>query len=188
MNYFETDLVTLHKQLLTKEISAVELTEQTLKRIAATDEKLKAYILVTKEHALKQAAAIDAQGIDADNLLSGIPVAIKDNILTKDIVTTGASKMLKNYQPSYDATVVKKLTLAGAITIGKTNLDELAMGSTSETSAYQVTRNAWDQDKLPGGSSGGSGATVAGGQVIAALGSDTGVPYVNLPVITGLSA
>lgn len=174
MNYFETDLVTLHKQLLTKEISAVELTEQTLKRIAATDEKLKAYILVTKEHALKQAAAIDAQGIDADNLLSGIPVAIKDNILTKDIVTTGASKMLKNYQPSYDATVVKKSTLAGAITIGKTNLDELAMGSTSETSAYQVTRNAWDQDKLPGGSSGGSGATVAGGQVIAALGSDTG--------------
>lgn len=174
MNYFETDLVTLHQQLVAKKISAVELTEQTLARINATDDKLKAYILVTKEHALEQAAAIDAQGIDPNSLFSGIPVAVKDNILTKDIITTGASKMLQNYQPSYDATVVKKLTHAGAITIGKTNLDELAMGSTSETSGYQVTRNAWNQDKLPGGSSGGSGANVAGGQVLAALGSDTG--------------
>ncbi|CAH0417321.1 Glutamyl-tRNA(Gln) amidotransferase subunit A [Periweissella fabaria] len=108
MNYFETDLVTLHQQLVAKKISAVELTEQTLARINATDDKLKAYILVTKEHALEQAAAIDAQGINPNSLFSGIPVAIKDNILTKDIITTGASKMLQNYQPSYDATVVKK--------------------------------------------------------------------------------
>lgn len=174
MNYFDTNLVTLHQQLVDKKISAVELTKQTLARIAATDDKLKAYIMVTKELALKQAATIDNQGIDSNSLFSGIPVAIKDNILTKDIITTGASQMLKNYRPSYDATVVKKLTQAGAIMIGKTNLDELAMGSTSETSAYQVTRNAWNQSKLPGGSSGGSGTTVASGQVLAALGSDTG--------------
>lgn len=174
MNYFETDLTKLHDQLVKKEISAVELTQQTLAGIKATDDKLGAFITLAEDKALAQAKQIDANGIDENNLFSGIPVGIKDNILTKDVLTTAASKMLSNFKPIFDATVVEKLNDAGAIMIGKTNMDQFAMGSTGKTSYYKTTKNVWDATKVPGGSSGGSAAAVAAGQVLAALGTDTG--------------
>lgn len=174
MNYFETDLTKLHEQLVNKEISAVELTQQTLDNIKATDDKVEAFITVEEEKALAQAKAIDEQGIDPNSLFSGIPVGIKDNILTKDVLTTAASKMLYNFKPIFDATVMEKLNNAGAIMIGKTNMDQFAMGSTSKTSYFKTTKNAWDYTKVPGGSSGGSASAVAAGQVLATLGTDTG--------------
>lgn len=174
MNYFETDLTKLHDQLVKKEISAVELTQQTLAGIKATDDQLGAFITLAEDKALAQAKQIDANGIDENNLFSGIPVGIKDNILTKDVLTTAASKMLSNFKPIFDATVVEKLNAAGAIMIGKTNMDQFAMGSTGKTSYYKTTKNVWDATKVPGGSSGGSAAAVAAGQVLAALGTDTG--------------
>lgn len=174
MNYFETDLTKLHNQLVNKEITSVELTKQTLENIKNIDPKVDAFITVSEEEALKQAQKVDEQGINPDNLFSGIPVAIKDNILTKDVLTTAGSKMLYNFKPIFDATVMEKLNANGAIMIGKTNMDEFAMGSTSKTSYYKTTKNAWDQTKVPGGSSGGSATAVASGEVLAALGSDTG--------------
>lgn len=174
MNYFETDLTKLHQKLVNKEISAEELTKATLENIHATEPEVAAFISVNDEGALAQAKAIDEKGIDADNLFSGMPIAIKDNILTKDINTTAASKMLENFKPIFDATVMEKLNAKDIVMIGKTNMDEFAMGSTTETSYFKSTKNAWDHTKVPGGSSGGSAAAVASGEVIAALGSDTG--------------
>ncbi|CAH0417326.1 Glutamyl-tRNA(Gln) amidotransferase subunit A [Periweissella fabaria] len=174
MNYFETDLTKLHNQLVNKEITSVELTEQTIANIKATEPKVDAFITIAEEEALAQAKAVDEQGIDPNSLFSGIPVAIKDNILTKDILTTAGSKMLHNFKPIFDATVVEKLNNAGAIMVGKANMDEFAMGSTSKNSYFKMTKNAWDQTKVPGGSSGGSAAAVAAGEVLASLGTDTG--------------
>lgn len=174
MDFLQNDLTTLHEKLLNKEVSAVELTEATLAGIKTSDQKFEAYINLMEEQALQDAAAVDAAGIDANNVLSGIPYAIKDNILTKDVETTAASHILEGFKPVFDATVVDNLRHAGAIGVGKTNLDEFAMGSTGETSYYKTTKNAWDQSKVPGGSSSGSAVTVAAGQVPFALGSDTG--------------
>lgn len=174
MNYFETDLTKLHNQLVNKEITSVELTQQTIANIKATEPTVDAFITIAEEEALAQAKVIDEQGIDSKSLFSGIPVAIKDNILTKDILTTAGSKMLHNFKPIFDATVVEKLNNAGAIMVGKANMDEFAMGSTSKTSYYKMSKNAWDQTKVPGGSSGGSATAVAAGEVIASLGTDTG--------------
>lgn len=174
MDFLQTDLTTLHTQLVNKEISATELTESTLANIEATDSKYEAYVSLMKEKALQQAAQLDENGIDANNVLSGIPYAIKDNILTKDVQTTASSHILEGFKPIFDATVVERLTKAGAIGVGKANLDEFAMGSTGETSYYKKTKNAWDQTKVPGGSSAGSAVTVASGQVPFALGTDTG--------------
>lgn len=174
MNYFETDLTKLHNQLVNKEISSVELTKETITNIKATEPAVDAFITIAEEEALAQAKAIDQQGIDPNSLFSGIPVAIKDNILTKNILTTAGSKMLHNFKPIFDATVVEKLNNAGAIMVGKANMDEFAMGSTSKTSYYKMSKNAWDQTKVPGGSSGGSATAVAAGEVIASLGTDTG--------------
>ncbi|WP_164682271.1 Asp-tRNA(Asn)/Glu-tRNA(Gln) amidotransferase subunit GatA [Streptococcus hyointestinalis] len=164
----------LHELLVNKDISAVELTKDTLESIKAREDKVDSFITVAEDAALAQAQAIDERGIDAENPLSGIPLAIKDNISTKGILTTAASKMLYNYEPIFDATAVEKAYSKDMIVIGKTNMDEFAMGGSTETSYFKKTKNAWDHSKVPGGSSGGSATAVASGQVRLSLGSDTG--------------
>jgi aspartyl-tRNA(Asn)/glutamyl-tRNA(Gln) amidotransferase subunit A len=150
--------------------SSEEIVTEYLEKIKKS--KLNAFITVSKESALLQAREIDSNGHEGP--LAGIPIAIKDNISTKGIQTTCASKILTGYVPPYDAYVIEKLKAAGAIIIGKTNMDEFAMGSSTETSFYGPTLNPWDTDRVPGGSSGGSAAAVAGGEAPLALGSDTG--------------
>lgn len=166
----------LHQRLISKSQSAVELTQETLERIESTEPQLRSFLVVTAEHALSKAKAVDekiAAGEDI-GLLSGIPIGIKDNLSTKGVPTTCGSKILKDFIPPYESTVTQKLLDAGAIMMGKTNLDEFAMGSSTENSAYQVTANPWDLERVPGGSSGGSAAAVAAGQCTVSLGSDTG--------------
>lgn len=164
----------LHDLLVKKEISAVELTKATLEDIKSREGAVDAFLTITEDVALAQAAALDEKGIDADNVMAGIPLAVKDNISTKGILTTAASKMLYNYEPIFDATSVAQAYAKDMIVVGKTNMDEFAMGGSNENSAFKPTKNAWDQSKVPGGSSGGSAAAVAAGQVRLSLGSDTG--------------
>lgn len=174
MTFNHKTIEELHDLLVKKEISAVELTQATLTGIKERETAVDSFITISEEEALAQAAALDAKGIDADNLMSGIPLAVKDNISTKGILTTAASKMLYNYKPIFDATSVEKLYSKDMIIIGKTNMDEFAMGGSSENSYFKTTKNAWDSSKVPGGSSGGSATAVASGQVRLSLGSDTG--------------
>ncbi|MDD7564852.1 Asp-tRNA(Asn)/Glu-tRNA(Gln) amidotransferase subunit GatA [Streptococcus suis] len=164
----------LHDLLVKKEISATELTKATLEDIKSREGAVDAFLTITEDAALAQAAALDEKGIDADNVMAGIPLAVKDNISTKGILTTAASKMLYNYEPIFDATSVVQAYAKDMIIVGKTNMDEFAMGGSNENSAFKPTKNAWDQTKVPGGSSGGSAAAVAAGQVRLSLGSDTG--------------
>ncbi|HFI0795585.1 TPA: Asp-tRNA(Asn)/Glu-tRNA(Gln) amidotransferase subunit GatA [Streptococcus suis] len=164
----------LHDLLVKKEISALELTKATLEDIKSREGAVDAFLTITEDAALAQAAALDEKGIDADNVMAGIPLAVKDNISTKGILTTAASKMLYNYEPIFDATSVAQAYAKDMIVVGKTNMDEFAMGGSNENSAFKPTKNAWDQTKVPGGSSGGSAAAVAAGQVRLSLGSDTG--------------
>ncbi|MBZ5980735.1 Asp-tRNA(Asn)/Glu-tRNA(Gln) amidotransferase subunit GatA [Leuconostoc gasicomitatum] len=173
INFFDNDLTSLHEKLVNKDISTVDLTQATLENIEKTDSELQAFIRTNSDEALLQAKKIDAQH-DFSNILSGLPLAFKDNLATQGIETTGASHILEGFKPVYDATVVSKLSTVGAISVGKTNMDEFAMGGSTETSYYKKTANAWDHTKVPGGSSGGSAAAVAGGQIPFALGSDTG--------------
>ncbi|CZQ88341.1 Asp-tRNA(Asn)/Glu-tRNA(Gln) amidotransferase subunit GatA [Trichococcus collinsii] len=174
MSIFNETLTSLHEGLVNKEFSSVELTQAAFKRIAETDGKVEAFLALNEEGALKQAQAADEKGYADGNILNGIPLGIKDNIVTEGVITTAASRMLGDFMPIYDATVVTKLKEAGAVNIGKLNMDEFAMGGSTENSYYKKTKNAWDLTKVPGGSSGGSAAAVASGEVVASLGSDTG--------------
>lgn len=167
------------KDLLDKKaISVIDLVNSIYRRIDAVEDKVKAFVTITKDKALTMAQEvqkkIDAGEIQGNTLLFGIPLAIKDNMCTKGISTTCSSKILFNFIPPYESTVTSRLTGQGYILIGKTNMDEFAMGSSTENSGFHVTKNPWDLERIPGGSSGGSAAAVAADECIAALGSDTG--------------
>lgn len=168
-------LVQLAEQLRNQSVSSVELTQYFLDRMTQFDGQINSYITQTPELALAQAAAADARRAAGENgLLLGIPLAHKDIFCTKDVITTCASNMLANFKAPYNATVVEKLNAAGMVTLGKVNMDEFAMGSTTENSAFGVTRNPWNTDSVPGGSSGGSAAALAAGLAPVATGTDTG--------------
>ena len=164
-----------HKLLMNREISSVELTEAVLERISLVEERVHAFVTVTKESALRQAEEADARIKKGDaSPLTGVPALIKDNMCTKGIRTTCSSHMLENFVPPYNATVVERLNQAGMVMVGKGNMDEFAMGSSNEHSAFFATRNPWDLERVPGGSSGGPAASVAASEAIYSLGSDTG--------------
>jgi aspartyl-tRNA(Asn)/glutamyl-tRNA(Gln) amidotransferase subunit A len=171
--------LTLHdaaRRLRSGEITSLQLTEAIFDRIAATDDRIRAYLTLDRDAALDSARRADERlrAGDSDTPLLGIPIAAKDNFLTQGLRTTCASKILGEFVPPFDATVIRKLRAAGAVIVGKTNLDEFAMGSSAENSAFFPTRNPWNLERIPGGSSGGSAAAVAADQCLAALGTDTG--------------
>lgn len=175
MNHFKDHtLIDLSEGLRKKEFTSVELVQATFETIKQTDGKIGAFLALNEEAALKQAAESDAKGYREEASLQGLPIGIKDNIVTKNLLTTAASRILEDFNPIYDATVMEKLNHIGAVNVGKLNMDEFAMGGSTETSYFKKTKNPWDLTKVPGGSSGGSAAAVAAGQVLATLGSDTG--------------
>lgn len=176
MALFDMRLQEVHNKLNAKELSVKELVDASYSRIGATEPAIKAFLTLNEEGARAQADKLDRQLQEGAErgLLFGLPAGIKDNIVTEGLRTTCASQFLSNYNPIYDATVVSKLNAAQSVTIGKLNMDEFAMGGSNENSSFFPTRNPWNTDYVPGGSSGGSAASVAAGQVYFALGSDTG--------------
>ncbi len=176
MELYQLTIHELHDMLKQGETTSETITESVLSRIKAVDGKVKAYITVTEEVARAQAREADKRikAGDTSSPLLGIPIAVKDNMCTDGIKTTCASKILGNFVPPYDATVVRNLKQAGYVLCGKPNMDEFAMGSSTENSGFFITKNPWDLERIPGGSSGGSAAAVAAGECIGALGSDTG--------------
>lgn len=167
--------VELVSELQTRRLSATELTQSCLNRIAAVNPRLNAVITVCEEQALREAAEADLMLQRGDGgPLTGLPLLHKDIFCTRGVATTCSSKMLENFVPPYDATVVSRLRAAGTVMLGKTNMDEFAMGSSTETSAFGVTRNPWNTDCVPGGSSGGAAAAVAAGFAPLSTGTDTG--------------
>lgn len=176
MSLADLTIVEAGRRLEAGEITSVDLTEAVLERATMTEAQLHCYLTIDRDGALESAAASDERRSQGRALgpLDGIPVALKDNMCTRGVETTAASQILAGWVPPYDAHVVERLREAGAVLVGKTNLDEFAMGSSTENSAYGPTRNPWDTDRVPGGSSGGSAAAVAAGSALGSLGSDTG--------------
>lgn len=170
MRYLDKDIKTIHELLKNKKIKPIDLVNEAFERIE--NSTLNAYITLNKEEAIKTAIELEAK--EVDNILFGLPIAVKDNIVTKGLLTTCASHMLDNFVPLYDATIVEKIKSKNMIIIGKTNMDEFAMGSSSRTSYFGAPKNPWNQEKISGGSSGGSASTIANRDVLFALGSDTG--------------
>jgi aspartyl-tRNA(Asn)/glutamyl-tRNA(Gln) amidotransferase subunit A len=175
MKLYQMTAHELHEMLVRREVTSREITESVLKRIEEVEGRIHAFITLTPEMALEQASAADARIQKGEaGPLTGIPLALKDVICTQGVRTTCGSHILENFVPPYDATVAEKLKAAGAVFVGKANMDEFAMGSSTENSYFGPSRNPWDQERIPGGSSGGSAAAVAADECIASLGSDTG--------------
>ena len=174
--------------LAAKEVSSVELTQQHLDRIASVDGKINAFLHIDSAGALEQADAIDKKRASGEKIspLAGVPIAVKDILAQKGIPTTAGSKILEGWRPPYDSTVVAKLKAAGVVILGKTNMDEFAMGSSTENSAYGTTQNPWDLTRTPGGSSGGSAAAVAAFEAPLAIGTDTGGSIRQPAALTGI--
>lgn len=174
MSILNEALQSIHNRLAKKEVSVRDVVDASLSRIDQVEEQVKSFITVDAERAKTLADEMDKHAAEPRGILFGLPAGIKDNIVTEGTKTTCASQLLSNYKPIYNASVVEKLAQAQAVTVGKLNMDEFAMGGSTENSSFQLTRNPWSLDHVPGGSSGGSAAAVAAGEVYFALGSDTG--------------
>ncbi|HOO91130.1 MAG TPA: amidase, partial [Syntrophales bacterium] len=175
MEPYQLTIHELQERLSEGTLTSVEITKSVFRRIASVEDRVHAYITLMEDYAIEQARAADMriQG-GTGGVLTGIPIALKDVLCTEGIRTTCGSRMLENFVPPYDATVIRKLRDDGAVFLGKTNMDEFAMGSSTETSYFGVTRNPWNLECIPGGSSGGSAAAIAADECIASLGTDTG--------------